>query len=282
MRVELVLAGVRASSPTRPRAGSCPAPGRCGWRRGRCACRPRSSARQRRRSRRHSRSCARPPATLRAPRGRAAPRRRAVSTSSLLSADDVFRLGAKEPDRADQLDDPLLAERQHLRGLSAKRTRRRGRLVDPGIGRLRRQHDRDEQSERVDEFELGLAGSAGSQPAAGKIPRPRVSTSGASRTSVEERPRAGKRCERQARALRNFGRAVVLGALMTLACRRRTRVTAPPSVFRAGAAAAPQPAAARLSYADAGAGRDQPRGRHRLRLDRRVAGLSAFLGSTWR
>ena len=70
--------------------------------------------------------------------------------------DQVLRLGAKEADRADQFDDPLLAEDQHLLRGVGEREERRGRLVDAGIGRLRRQHDGDQQGEGIDEFELGL------------------------------------------------------------------------------------------------------------------------------
>ena len=70
--------------------------------------------------------------------------------------DQVLCLCAKEADRADQLDDPLLSESEHLRGRVGEREERGGRFVDTGVGRLRRQHDSDQQGERVDEFELGL------------------------------------------------------------------------------------------------------------------------------
>jgi len=70
--------------------------------------------------------------------------------------DQVLCLGAEKPDRADQLDHPLLAERQHLLRRVGEREERRRRLVDAGVRRLRRQHDRDQQGEWVDEFQLGL------------------------------------------------------------------------------------------------------------------------------
>ena len=80
--------------------------------------------------------------------------------------DDVARLGAKQADRADQLGDARFAERQHHLRRVGQGEQRRGRLVDPDIGRLRRQHDRDQQGERVDEFELGLRDRPGGlQPA---------------------------------------------------------------------------------------------------------------------
>ena len=68
----------------------------------------------------------------------------------------ILRLGAEQPDRADQLDHALLAERQHLRRRVGEREECRRRLVDAGIRRLRRQHDRHQQGEWVDEFQLGL------------------------------------------------------------------------------------------------------------------------------
>ena len=70
--------------------------------------------------------------------------------------DQILRLGAKKADRADQPGHPLLAQRQHLLRRVGQREQRRGGLVDPGIGRLRRQHHRRQKRERVDEFELGL------------------------------------------------------------------------------------------------------------------------------
>ena len=53
-------------------------------------------------------------------------------------------------------------------------------------------------------------------------------------------------------------------------------LVAEPVVFRARAAAASQPAAARFSHADAAARAGQPGRRHRLCRDRRLAGLRVF------
>jgi hypothetical protein len=83
----------------------------------------------------------------------------------------VLCLGSEEPDRADQLDDPLLAEGQHLRRGVGKGEERGCRLVDADIGRLRRQHDGDQQGERVDEFELGLRDRARLGQTAIEFPR---------------------------------------------------------------------------------------------------------------
>ena len=51
---------------------------------------------------------------------------------------------------------PLLAERHHLRGRVGDGEQRRRGLVDAGVGRLRRQHHRDQQREGIDVFELAL------------------------------------------------------------------------------------------------------------------------------
>ncbi len=57
---------------------------------------------------------------------------------------------------------------------------------------------------------------------------------------------------------------------------RRAPGTARQPVFRARIAAAPEPSTARLSSFDDRARCAQPRGRHRLRLDRRLAGNRVF------
>ena len=74
----------------------------------------------------------------------------------LRQRDDVLRLGAKEPDGLDQLAHALLAERRHLLRRVGEREQRRRRLVDAGVGRLRRQHHRDQQRERIDVLQLAL------------------------------------------------------------------------------------------------------------------------------
>ncbi len=51
-----------------------------------------------------------------------------------------------------------LAERHHLGGRIGGRKQSRRRLVDARVGRLRGEHDRDQQRERIDvlQFALGL------------------------------------------------------------------------------------------------------------------------------
>ena len=46
------------------------------------------------------------------------------------------------------------AERRHLLRRVGEREQRRRRLVDAGVGRLRRQHHRDQQRERIDVLQL--------------------------------------------------------------------------------------------------------------------------------
>ena len=50
----------------------------------------------------------------------------------------------------------VLAELQHLFRRVGRGEQRRRRLVDAGIGRLRRQHHRDQQRERIDVLQLAL------------------------------------------------------------------------------------------------------------------------------
>src|SRR3546814_8524285 len=54
------------------------------------------------------------------------------------------------------LFEPRLAERDHLRGCIDLREQAAGRLVDAGVGRLRGEHDGDEQRVIVDRFEFGF------------------------------------------------------------------------------------------------------------------------------
>ncbi len=70
--------------------------------------------------------------------------------------DHVLGLGAEQPDGLDQLAHALLAERDHLFRRVGGREQRGRRLVDAGIGRLRRQHHRHQQRERIDVLELAL------------------------------------------------------------------------------------------------------------------------------
>ena len=68
----------------------------------------------------------------------------------------LTRLGAIQADRADEFLQPLLAEIEHLLRRIGDREQGRCRAVDADIGRLRRQHDRDQQRIGVDELEFGL------------------------------------------------------------------------------------------------------------------------------
>ena len=75
--------------------------------------------------------------------------------------DDVPGLGPIEPDRLDEFGEPLLAERRHLFRRVGEGEQRRRRPVHARVRRLRRQHHRHQQSERVDVFELALRGRIG-------------------------------------------------------------------------------------------------------------------------
>jgi hypothetical protein len=70
--------------------------------------------------------------------------------------DHVLRLVAIEPDRLDQLAYLVLAEGEHLVRRVGEREQPLRRLVDAGVGRLRREHDGDQQREGVDIVELAL------------------------------------------------------------------------------------------------------------------------------
>jgi hypothetical protein len=50
----------------------------------------------------------------------------------------------------------LFTERGHLLRRVGGGEQRGRRLVDAGVGRLRREHDRDQQRERIDVLELAL------------------------------------------------------------------------------------------------------------------------------
>ena len=79
-----------------------------------------------------------------------------VGDELLRQGDDILRLGAVEADGADQLGDARLAEGGHLLRRIGEPEERRRRLVDAGIGRLRRKDHRDEERERIDVVELAL------------------------------------------------------------------------------------------------------------------------------
>ena len=95
------------------------------------------------------------------------------ATSFLRQRDDVLRLGAIEPDGLDQFAHALFAERRHLLRRVGRREQRRRRLVDAGVGRLRRQHHRDQQRERIDVLQLALRLRHRRPGSGGTLPRPR-------------------------------------------------------------------------------------------------------------
>jgi hypothetical protein len=70
--------------------------------------------------------------------------------------DHVLGLGVEQADRLDVLLEPRFAQRDHLLGTVHFPEQCARRLVDAGIGRLRRKHHRHEQRKVVDRFELGL------------------------------------------------------------------------------------------------------------------------------
>ena len=73
----------------------------------------------------------------------------------LAERDDILRLGVEQADGLDGLTEPFLAEINHLaRGLDMLEEWFRGD-VHARIGRLRRQHDGNEQLVGARRFELG-------------------------------------------------------------------------------------------------------------------------------
>ena len=80
--------------------------------------------------------------------------------------DHVLRLGVEQADGLDVLLEALLAEFEHCLRRFHLGEQRAGRLVDPDVGRLRRQRDRDQQRVRIHIFELGLRRRVGFRQAA--------------------------------------------------------------------------------------------------------------------
>jgi hypothetical protein len=70
--------------------------------------------------------------------------------------DDVLRLVAIETDGLDVVADLVLAEREHLSRRVGDLKQRARRLVDAGVGRLRRQHHGDQQRVGVEMLQLAL------------------------------------------------------------------------------------------------------------------------------
>src|SRR5262245_8274810 len=78
----------------------------------------------------------------------------------LRQGDEILRLGAEEADGLDQALQALLAEGSHLFRCVGGGEQRGRRLVDAGVGGLRRKHHRDQQRERVDVLKLAFGRGA--------------------------------------------------------------------------------------------------------------------------
>ena len=74
----------------------------------------------------------------------------------LRQCDDVLRLVAIEPDGLDEVAHLRFAERDHLLRRIGRREQGRRRLVDTGIGCLRRQHHGNQERERIDVLQFAL------------------------------------------------------------------------------------------------------------------------------
>ena len=68
---------------------------------------------------------------------------------------DILGLGVEQPKGADVMPNRRLAERYHRSRGGGIGKKPFGRLVHPDIGRLRGQHDGNQQGERVGEIQLG-------------------------------------------------------------------------------------------------------------------------------
>ena len=79
-----------------------------------------------------------------------------VADQRLRQRDHVLRLAPPQADRANMLAELRLAERQHLLRRVGDLEQGARRLVDAGVGRLRRQHDGDEKREGIDVLEFAL------------------------------------------------------------------------------------------------------------------------------
>ena len=123
---------------------------------------------------------------------RAVARHRAAMLGDQLfrQRDHVLRLVAVEPDGLDQVAHLRFAKLHHLFRRVGRGEQSRRRLVDAGIGRLRRQHHRDQQRERIDV--LPVRPSAPDRPTgnAGTLPPPRpASRAGYRRARPRRQPR---------------------------------------------------------------------------------------------
>lgn len=76
----------------------------------------------------------------------------------LAECDDILRFGVEQSDGLDRFAQLFFAKIQHLPRRFHLFEQGLGRDIYAGVGRLRREHDRDEQLVRVSRFELGRRG----------------------------------------------------------------------------------------------------------------------------
>ena len=136
-------------------AGSCPAPVRCGWRRGRCACRRPSLGSP-------QTTLSTTLAVLRPTPGRASSASRLRGTRPPCCSTRMPQvsirlpgLAAEQADGLDVLDQAGLAELQHARRAGCDGEQPARRLVDADIGGLRRQQHGGQALEGAGEHQLG-------------------------------------------------------------------------------------------------------------------------------
>ena len=93
-----------------------------------------------------------------------------IGDQLLRQRDHVLGFIAIEPDGLDVVAYRVLAERQHLLRRVGDREQRPRRPVDAGVGRLRRQHDRDQQRIGIEVLEFALRFRIGfAKPAEGFV-----------------------------------------------------------------------------------------------------------------
>ena len=100
----------------------------------------------------------------------------AVLVDELLrQRDHVLRLGAKKPDGLDQVAHLALRRASTIfSGVSASLNKAGVALLTPGIGRLRREHDRDQERKRIDVLQFGARVADWRRRSGGTLPRSRL------------------------------------------------------------------------------------------------------------
>ena len=193
--------------------------------------------------------------------------------------DDVLRLGVEQADRLDALAQALFAQRQHLRRRVGLGEQRLGRLVDADVGRLRRQHHRDQQRVGIDERELALRLGIGGGEAAVELVDLRPASAAGSHRRSSARPSS---CPASRRALPSafFPRQITVRSLILIIVADKGRGMIQPAETAVLYSAVLRP------HRSAGlSGRAHRHGlgggvaggrRRRLRARRRLAGLAVF------